>query len=321
MTAEIKNRLWVLDATPLLSDFVPPAFDPLRDRLTTVPGVVAEIKDQASRERVQLMLRDHRLSVQSPSSHASAHVTEFAQRTGDYASLSGNDRTLLALAHQLHQSTPQSSEDQACKQVCLVYLVSDDYAVQNVSLQLKVPTWSSQRRNVVRFLKHFLLRCHACYWQTTKADSKFCGKCGNHGTLCKTSYQVDGVTGERKLFLRADYRYNLRGTKYSLPSPDCRQPSTTSLVLREDQREYQRHLRHLEKGAKKANKNNGSNVDQDLDLYLEQAFGESFRGLGATPSPSSGHGGNKGNYQAGIGTVGYGRRNPNATAHHRSSHK
>ena len=91
--------------------------------VVTVREVIAEIKDKATRERLQVL--PYELSFREPSIEAIQHgristsscyghkyyhvcilclptVTRFAKRTGDYGSLSPVDLKLVSLAYQLH---------------------------------------------------------------------------------------------------------------------------------------------------------------------------------------------------------------------------
>jgi RNA-binding protein NOB1 len=201
--------------------------------------------------------------------------------------------------------TPSKLEKQKKTQInvfspndSFVGCISSDFAVQNVLLQLKLRLYSLDGGKRITMIKNWLLRCHACYWTTLDNQKKFCGKCGGL-TLTKTSYRVD-ASGKRELFLRDDYQYNLRGTKYSLPKVQTGR-GAQNLILREDQIEYQRGLKHKAKQEKKLEKDPSG----ALEDYLEKKFGSAMRGLGSTSD------GYKGNFQAGNIQIGYGKKNPN----------
>ena len=178
----------------------------------------------------------------------------------------------------------------------LVGCISSDFAVQNVLLQLRLHLYATDGKRI-RMVKSWLMRCHACYWTSLDTNKKFCGKCGGL-TLTKTSYRVD-ASGQRHLFLRPDYQYNLRGTIYSLPNVQGGREAQ-KIILREDQREYQRALKHKQRQEQKMQRD----PEGALDEHLERAFGTSMRGFGKSS-------GNKGNYQAGTIQIGMGKRNPN----------
>ncbi|XP_013380649.1 RNA-binding protein NOB1 [Lingula anatina] len=67
----------------------------------TIEEVVNEIRDKATKQRLQVLPYD--LKFRSPSTEAIKFVTEFSKRTGDYASLSAVDLQVLALAYQLEK--------------------------------------------------------------------------------------------------------------------------------------------------------------------------------------------------------------------------
>ena len=75
---------------------------PLRDlagRLVTLQDVVSEIRDKETRQRMQVLPYD--LEFRNPSSIGLAKVSEFAKKTGDFASLSLTDLNVLAVTWDL----------------------------------------------------------------------------------------------------------------------------------------------------------------------------------------------------------------------------
>ena len=65
---------------------------PLRDlanNLVTLTDVVGEIRDKEARQRLEVMPLD--LSYRQPSAEAVKKISDFARKTGDYASLSAVD--------------------------------------------------------------------------------------------------------------------------------------------------------------------------------------------------------------------------------------
>ncbi|XP_059078626.1 RNA-binding protein NOB1-like [Tigriopus californicus] len=77
---------------------------PLRDlgqRVITLREVVAEIKDKATKERLQVLPYD--LEFKEPLSEDIKIVTDFSKKTGDYASLSAVDLKVLALTYRLER--------------------------------------------------------------------------------------------------------------------------------------------------------------------------------------------------------------------------
>ncbi|KAH8167695.1 hypothetical protein CIB48_g583 [Xylaria polymorpha] len=91
----------ILDAGPLIKND-PPVSTLLAqaDELYTLPSVVSEIRDAATRSRVETTLLPF-LKLRSPRPASIKFVTDFARRTGDLEVLSKPDIHLMALAYEL----------------------------------------------------------------------------------------------------------------------------------------------------------------------------------------------------------------------------
>ena len=85
-------------------------------------------------------------------------------------------------------------------------------------------------------------------------DKKFCPSCGNN-TLLRTSVGVDNQ-GNLTCHLKKSFQYNNRGTKYSIPQSKGGREG--DIILREDQKEYQRAIHSLKKKI-----DNGNVFDPD----------------------------------------------------------
>ncbi|KAF2455687.1 Nin one binding Zn-ribbon like-domain-containing protein [Lineolata rhizophorae] len=91
----------VLDAGPIISNS--PSVSTLlahSEQLYTVPAVLAEIRDAATRSRVETTLSPF-LKPRAPRAASVKVVSDFAAKTGDLAALSGPDLQVLALAYEL----------------------------------------------------------------------------------------------------------------------------------------------------------------------------------------------------------------------------
>ncbi|MCO5600029.1 hypothetical protein L7F22_054137 [Adiantum nelumboides] len=113
-----------------------------------------------------------------------------------------------------------------------VACVTADFPMQNVLLQIGLRVISPNGLQIQQ-LQRWALKCEACRNVTSDVGRIFCPKCGNGGTLYKVSITIgpNGVvhTGTKK-------RFNIRGTKYSLPLPKGgRQGVSENPILREDQ--------------------------------------------------------------------------------------
>ncbi|SNX82691.1 related to NOB1 - essential nuclear protein involved in proteasome maturation and synthesis of 40S ribosomal subunits [Melanopsichium pennsylvanicum] len=191
-----------------------------------------------------------------------------------------------------------------------VACITGDFAVQNVLLQMGL-SLVGVHGSRVRAVKSFVLRCHACMKVCKDMEKKFCPVCGN-ATLTKVAVTVDDTAkGGFQLHLKKNYKFNLRGTKYSIPAP---KPGSASggktggsgLILREDQIEWQRALakeasrkrkeeRALEK-AMRAGKDS-------LSVKYEEAWDTGNIFLGSQFASRD---------KSNLPVIGHGRKNPNA---------
>ncbi|KAI8924226.1 Nin one binding Zn-ribbon like-domain-containing protein [Entophlyctis helioformis] len=161
-----------------------------------------------------------------------------------------------------------------------VACMTTDFAMQNVLLQMGLSVLSVDGV-VIRRIKNWVLRCHACYKVTPDMSKRFCPSCGN-STLMRTSVGVD-ADGNVTYYLKRNFQYNLRGTKYSIPASKGGWQSG-DLVLREDQKEFQRALKEKQRRDKQLL--NATDV-LDADSLL---FGSSGSLLSKTGQPIIGHG-------------------------------
>lgn len=69
------------------------------EQLVTIPEVLAEIRDEKSRQLLASL--PHTIITKSPTAESMKFVTRFAQQTGDYNALSVTDMKLIALTHSL----------------------------------------------------------------------------------------------------------------------------------------------------------------------------------------------------------------------------
>ncbi|KAF4595988.1 D-site 20S pre-rRNA nuclease [Ophiocordyceps camponoti-floridani] len=91
----------VLDTGPLIKNDPPVSVLLAKaEALFTIPSVLAEIRDQATRSRVETTLRPF-LTVRTPRAESVRFVQGFARKTGDLSVLSRPDLDVLALAFEL----------------------------------------------------------------------------------------------------------------------------------------------------------------------------------------------------------------------------
>lgn len=146
---------YVLDASAFIYGIAPGG------EMETVPAVYAEVKDEQSRLKLELM---EGLKVVEPDGSGVARVAEAARESGDDRRISRADGDLLALALQ---------EKEAGKDVVLM---TDDYAVQNVARRLGIRT-AALRQKKTRSSVAWEKRCTGC--GRTFEDGEECPVCGS----------------------------------------------------------------------------------------------------------------------------------------------
>ncbi|KAJ3066238.1 Nin1 binding protein [Podochytrium sp. JEL0797] len=163
--------------------------------------------------------------------------------------------------------------------------ITSDFAMQNVLLQMNLKLISVDGV-VIKKAKSWIMRCHGCFKKTTDMTKVFCPACGNN-TLMRTSCSVDG-SGKMTFYLKRNYQYNLRGSKFSIPTPKGGHAGKSGgdMILREDQKEFI--------AAKKSQRVMQKKADyMDVD-YVHFAENSSRGGVFGAP------------------VVGHGKKNPNA---------
>jgi RNA-binding protein NOB1 len=111
---------------------------------------------------------------------------------------------------------------------------TSDFPMQNTLLHLGVHI-CGPNGSMIRELRQWLLRCHACYCTVHDTTRQFCPDCGSGNTLKRVNYVVT-QTGEKQLFINFKHTISKRGTVYTLPKPrGGRNGTNKTLALREDQ--------------------------------------------------------------------------------------
>lgn len=129
-------------------------------------------------------------------------------------------------------------------------MATGDFAMQNVALQIGLNVVNASNGLVIKQIKNYMLRCHACFKLTLyPKDGKmlqFCPRCGGN-TLLRCTVSVSS-SGHVRVHLRKNMQWSHRGDKYSLPSPQSRNArrqrhDPNPILLREDQKEYQKAIK------------------------------------------------------------------------------
>ncbi|KAM0792976.1 hypothetical protein ACM66B_002730 [Microbotryomycetes sp. NB124-2] len=229
-------------------------------------------------------------------------------------------------------TTDDASSSTKPKTVMKAAVLTGDFAMQNVALQMGLNVFGSGGKRV-REVRTWVLRCHACFKLCKDPEKRFCPSCGGP-TLIRTSITYVPATPENPqgyiLHLKKNFQYKLRGSVYSLPTPKMGKAgggTSAAPVLREDQKEWQKGVRSAENRKMKEeraliksvmderNKKGGtagSTPDgllgfSDLDWQPAMLLGEKGRRRGGR----NGMGGDVPLDKSGMPMIGVGRRNPN----------
>lgn len=125
----------------------------IEGELVTVPGVVGELRDIASRARFEIF----GAVVKVPSRSMVKKAQLAARETGDISHLSETDLELLALSMEMG-----------------IALATDDYAIQNVAAHLEIRIEPVGQPTITRKLKR-INRCAGC---GKIFDEMICPVCG-----------------------------------------------------------------------------------------------------------------------------------------------
>ncbi|KAG7823723.1 hypothetical protein KL909_003120 [Ogataea angusta] len=142
-----------------------------------------------------------------------------------------------------------------------VALVTGDFAVQNVSLQIGLNLMNAMSGLQIQRVRNYMLRCHACFTMIPLpkdgTPKHFCSSCGG-ATLLRCAVSVNS-RGEVVPHLKKNFEWHRKGDRYSLPSPLSKNytkkygkqgyqhrgnPNLDDIYLREDQKEYQQALKN-----------------------------------------------------------------------------
>lgn len=91
-----------------------------------------------------------------------------------------------------------------------VSVMTTDYAMQNVLLQMTVPIISFEGLRI-KSARRFVLECHICKIVYRDGSKLFCSSCGNN-SLLKVSCGVNS-DGTLILYRKRNFKINLRGTQ------------------------------------------------------------------------------------------------------------
>ncbi|GKT31554.1 putative multi-domain containing protein [Aduncisulcus paluster] len=103
------------------------------------------------------------------------------------------------------------------KSLPLVSVMTGDYAMQNVMLQMGIPTFSPNSHRIST-LRKYAYRCHACNTPWRGGARRFCPECG-HDSMTRVPVTINADGTEHIGIIRFDP--STRGKKFSLPDPQA----------------------------------------------------------------------------------------------------
>ena len=156
-------KTYVLDTSAFIYGMFP------GDEMETPPRVHDEVKDEASRFKLEMLKG---LIVKQPDGQFVEAVNGMARETGDDARLSLSDIDLLALAAE----EKASGKD--------VAILTDDYAVQNVARKMGIAIIPLHQKRI-KYKIVWEKRCMGC--NRTYKEGDVCDFCGSPLKLKKRS--------------------------------------------------------------------------------------------------------------------------------------
>ncbi len=252
---------------------------PVADCVEDVSGVVSDVTDVGNLEG------ETSSPVDFPDTVVDAEQIELVPADDE-------DGWITAENLDAHLAEDAGQQDADAADVERIGCVTTDYSMQNVLLQMGIKIISTDGRRVIKQVKRFVLRCHACSAIERDVTKKFCSTCGN-ATLLKTAFKVN-KKGVARVFVNPNFKPSLRGTKYSIPLPRGGRHNK-DLILREDQIDPVK-VRRFEK----------QKARQMVDVLDPSSFYNAGVKFASHRDPTM---------------VGYGRRNPNESRPTGSSKK
>ncbi|KAI5302324.1 snoRNP complex protein [Ascosphaera pollenicola] len=152
--------------------------------------------------------------------------------------------------HQIKDADALGEDPES--KVMQVAVITSDFAMQNVILQMNLNLLSNANMQRIKQIKSYILRCHACFLTTKDMSKQFCPRCGKP-TLNRVSCTTSS-DGSFRIHLKKNMQWNHRGDRFSLPKTGSSSASGrmegggkggwgNELILAPDQKEYTRALK------------------------------------------------------------------------------
>lgn len=144
---------FVLDSSAFIAGFLPE-----EDEYFTIYGVIKELEDEESKERLLYFLNSGKIKIKEPNAETVEEVSKKSQISGDNLSLT--DIKLIALAIDLNSA-----------------IISEDYGIQNVSSIMKVKSKSIRESGIKKIInwEYYCIGCRRIY----SKQKEICQDCGS----------------------------------------------------------------------------------------------------------------------------------------------
>ncbi len=159
-----KKTVYVLDTTAFIARW--PLYSPIDAKLVTTENVIQEVRDQYSREGLELATILGRIEVINPPDKYLTMIRERARREGLDKTLSLADLSIVAIA--LYLLDQQNN----------VTIVTDDYKLQNIAAKLGIE-FTPLRTRGIREIITYTKRCTACGYTPSSSSEEICPVCGS----------------------------------------------------------------------------------------------------------------------------------------------
>ena len=140
----------------------------------TTNGVLSEIKNQFSKQKISTALLTGNLMIQTPDPQAIQEVKKIARKSGDLPFLSTIDIGVIAVA--ITMRTTVAKQEGIDPNDVHIEVVSDDYSVQNVLSQLPIPVHSYMQKGIKNFIQ-WQIYCPVCKKVYPSSEKTTCPSC------------------------------------------------------------------------------------------------------------------------------------------------
>ena len=145
--------MYILDTCAFLTQNHP------KGEIATISEIESELNNRQSKQYFTNM-KEIGLKIREPKVDSIENIRKNSEETGDLGVLSSIDLKILALAYEMHG-----------------IIVSDDFAIQNVALHMRLK-FTSCSGNEIKEMRKWKYRCSACRAEALeKMDS--CSVCGS----------------------------------------------------------------------------------------------------------------------------------------------